>query len=92
MRIDHIYYGTRKYSLPKEDHCSFVVVDLPFSYNAILGGPILHKLKATTSIYYYCMEFRTPGRVGIVPGDKLRPDHAMLICLDQKCICFKENK
>ncbi|XP_022846276.1 uncharacterized protein LOC111369020 [Olea europaea var. sylvestris] len=46
----------------------FVVVDLPSNYNAILGQPILHELKATMSIYYYCVKFPTPYGTGIIQG------------------------
>ncbi|XP_022875750.1 uncharacterized protein LOC111394222 [Olea europaea var. sylvestris] len=48
----------------------FVVVDLPSNYNAILGRPILHELKAATSIYHYCVIFSTPYGIGIIQGDQ----------------------
>ncbi|XP_022849885.1 uncharacterized protein LOC111371976 [Olea europaea var. sylvestris] len=44
----------------------FVGVDLPSNYNAILGRPILHELKAATSIYHYCVKFPTPYGTGII--------------------------
>ncbi|KAL2524641.1 Retrotrans gag domain-containing protein [Abeliophyllum distichum] len=46
----------------------FVMVDLPSNYNAILGRPILHELKAAASIYHYAIKFPTPHGVGIVRG------------------------
>lgn len=39
---------------------NFMVPDLPSNYNVILGRPIFHELKATTSIYHYCTNFSTP--------------------------------
>ncbi|KAL2487322.1 reverse transcriptase [Abeliophyllum distichum] len=49
----------------------FVITDLPSNYNAILGQPILHELKAAASIYHYAIKFPTSHGVGIVRGSQL---------------------
>ncbi|XP_060974116.1 uncharacterized protein LOC115695310 [Cannabis sativa] len=49
----------------------FVVVDLPFAYNAILGRPALHTLGAVTSIKDLALKFPTAIGSGIVKGYQL---------------------
>ncbi|XP_065004118.1 uncharacterized protein LOC135636357 [Musa acuminata AAA Group] len=45
---------------------SFLVVDLPTAYNAILGRPTLNKIRAVISTYYQTIEFPTHDGVGEV--------------------------
>lgn len=47
-----------------------MVVELPSNYNAILGRPILHELKAAMSIYHYCIKFASPYGTEIVQRDQ----------------------
>lgn len=46
----------------------FMIVDLHPVTNAILERPILHELKALTSIYHY-MKSPIPSRVGVVQDE-----------------------
>nr|XP_018674671.1 PREDICTED: uncharacterized protein LOC108951437 [Musa acuminata subsp. malaccensis] len=47
---------------------TFLVVDLPTAYNAILGRPTLNKVKAIVSTYYQTIKFPTHAGVGEVTG------------------------
>nr|XP_009420605.1 PREDICTED: uncharacterized protein LOC104000317 [Musa acuminata subsp. malaccensis] len=47
---------------------TFLVVDLPTAYNAILGRPTLNKVKAVVSTYYQTIKFPTREGVGEVTG------------------------
>jgi hypothetical protein len=49
----------------------FLVIDQPSTYNAIIGGPTLNKLRAGTSTYHLMMKFPTKEGVGVVRGDQL---------------------
>ena len=49
----------------------FLVVDQPYTYNAIIGRPRLNKLRAATSTYHLMMKFLTEEGVGEVKGDQL---------------------
>ncbi|KAL0355525.1 UNVERIFIED_CONTAM: hypothetical protein Sradi_3999400 [Sesamum radiatum] len=48
----------------------FLVVDIPSSYNVILGRPILNTFQAVISTYHMKIKFPTP--VGEVQGDPLQ--------------------
>ncbi|XP_064995328.1 uncharacterized protein LOC135631519 [Musa acuminata AAA Group] len=47
---------------------TFLVVDLPIAYNAILGRPTLNKVRAVVSTYYQTIKFPTSAGVGEVTG------------------------
>nr|XP_009405852.1 PREDICTED: uncharacterized protein LOC103988900 [Musa acuminata subsp. malaccensis] len=47
---------------------TFLVVDLPTTYNAILGRPTLNKVRAVVSTYYQTIKFLTHAGVGEVTG------------------------
>ena len=49
----------------------FLVVDCPFSYNVIIGRPMLNHWKATTSTYCLKVKFPTENGVGEVKGDQV---------------------
>ena len=49
----------------------FLVVDRPSAYNAIIGRPRLHKLRAATSTYHLMMKFPIEEGVGKIKGDQL---------------------
>ena len=52
-------------------HCTFVVVDCPTAYNAILGRPVLIDFGAITSIRHLCLKFPCDnGRIGTLWGDQ----------------------
>ena len=52
-------------------HCTFVVVDCPTAYNAILGRPVLVDFGAITSIRHLCLKFPCDnGRIGTLRGDQ----------------------
>lgn len=48
----------------------FLIVDCPSTYNAILGKPMLNKMKAVTSTYHLLIHFLTEEGVGEVRGDQ----------------------
>ncbi|KAL5575204.1 hypothetical protein UlMin_016903 [Ulmus minor] len=48
----------------------FVLVDCPSPYNAIIGRPILNKIRAVTSTYHLLVKFPTVGGIGILRGDQ----------------------
>ncbi|CAL9125718.1 unnamed protein product, partial [Musa textilis] len=48
---------------------TFLVVDLPTAYNAILGRPTLNRLRAIISTYHQTLKFPTNVGVGEVQGD-----------------------
>ncbi|KAL0430723.1 UNVERIFIED_CONTAM: hypothetical protein Sradi_0698300 [Sesamum radiatum] len=50
----------------------FLVVDVPFPYNVILGRPTLNTFQAVISTYHKKIKFPTPGGVGEVQGDPLQ--------------------
>ncbi|KAL0293342.1 UNVERIFIED_CONTAM: hypothetical protein Sradi_6942000 [Sesamum radiatum] len=58
---------TRKTCLLK-----FLVVDVPFAYNVILGRPTLNTFQAVVSTYHMKIKFPTPGGVGEVQRDPLQ--------------------
>ncbi|KAL0420240.1 UNVERIFIED_CONTAM: hypothetical protein Slati_3046900 [Sesamum latifolium] len=50
----------------------FLVVDVPFVSNVILGRPTLTAFQVVISIYHMKIKFLTPGGVGEVQGDHLQ--------------------
>ena len=59
------------YSQQLTHQLDFLVVDCPFSYNVIIGRPILNCWKAATSTYYLKVKFLTKNSVGEVKGDQV---------------------
>ena len=47
---------------------TFLVVDLPTAYNAILGRPTLNKIRAVVSTYHQTVKFPTHAGTGEVWG------------------------
>ncbi|XP_064995317.1 uncharacterized protein LOC135631507 [Musa acuminata AAA Group] len=47
---------------------SFLVIDLPAAYNAILGWPTLNKIRAIISTYYQTVKFPTDAGTGEISG------------------------
>ena len=47
----------------KKFKVEFMVIDIPFSYNAFIGRPILYDIGANTSIRYLTM--KVPTKIGI---------------------------
>ncbi|XP_022867813.1 uncharacterized protein LOC111387490 [Olea europaea var. sylvestris] len=50
---------------------SFQVVRVSMAYNAILGRPLLNKIKAIVSTFHLAMKFPTSNGVGVVRGDQI---------------------
>ncbi|KAL0409395.1 UNVERIFIED_CONTAM: hypothetical protein Sradi_1873900 [Sesamum radiatum] len=50
----------------------FLVVDVPSTYNVILGRPTLNTFQAVISTYHMKIKFPTPGGIGEVQGDPLQ--------------------
>ncbi|KAL0402711.1 UNVERIFIED_CONTAM: hypothetical protein Slati_4301000 [Sesamum latifolium] len=59
---------------PAQRTCAlkFLVVDVPWAYNVILGRPTLNAFQAVISMYHMKIKFSTPGGVGKVKGDPLQ--------------------
>lgn len=49
---------------------TFIVVDAPISYNAILGCSTLNPKRIVHSTYHQMMKFSTPHGIGVVKGDQ----------------------
>ncbi|XP_075659176.1 uncharacterized protein LOC142629071 [Castanea sativa] len=49
----------------------FLIVDCPSTYNIILGGPTLNRLRVATSTYYLKVKFSTAHGVGEIKGDQV---------------------
>ena len=49
---------------------TFVVVDCPSAYNAIIGRPILVDLRVVVSMWHLAMKFPTDAGVGHVLGNQ----------------------
>ena len=49
---------------------TFIVVDCPSAYNAVIGRPILVDLRAVTSVWHLAMKFLTDAGVGRVLGNQ----------------------
>jgi len=50
---------------------TFLVIDCPSTYNAILGRPTLNSWKAITLTYYLMIKFLAEYGVGEVCGDQV---------------------
>ena len=61
--------GTYPAQVNKE--IDFLIVDCPSTYNIILGGPTLNRLRAASSTYYLKVKFPTARRVGEIRGDQV---------------------
>ncbi|XP_021721374.1 uncharacterized protein LOC110688933 [Chenopodium quinoa] len=53
----------------------FNIVDCPSAYNAILGQPWIHRLKAIPSTYYQSIKFPTPWGVQEIKGEPREAKH-----------------
>ncbi|XP_018479333.2 uncharacterized protein LOC108850265 [Raphanus sativus] len=47
----------------------FLVVDLPSSYNAIMGTPWINSMRAVQSTYHLCLKFPTPHGIETIWGN-----------------------
>ncbi|XP_010243816.1 PREDICTED: uncharacterized protein LOC104587791 [Nelumbo nucifera] len=55
----------------------FLVMKIGSPYNAIMGRPTLHALRAAISYYYLALKFTTDHSIGVVRGDQHAAHHAM---------------
>ena len=55
-----------------------MVIDIPFSYNAIIGRPILYDIGTCTSIRYLTMKIPTESGVTVVRGNQKATREAYL--------------
>ncbi|XP_019051723.1 PREDICTED: uncharacterized protein LOC109114090 [Nelumbo nucifera] len=63
---------------------TFLVVATPSPYNAIIGRPINHALRAVVSTYYLAMKFPMDFGVGVVWGDQLKSRKCYIVALKEK--------
>ena len=75
---------------------TFVVVDCPSAYNAILGRPTLNSWKAVTSTYHLMVKFHTEYGVGEVRGDQVAAHESYIVMLEmddhQQTMCIEEQR
>ncbi|XP_064978871.1 uncharacterized protein LOC135620123 [Musa acuminata AAA Group] len=57
---------------------TFLVIDLPAAYNAILGRPTLNKIRVVVSTYYQTVKFPTHAKTGEVVGSPQESKHCYL--------------
>ena len=57
---------------------TFLVIDLPTAYNAILGRPTLNKVRVVVSTYYQTIKFPTHAGVGEVTRSPRESRHCYL--------------
>ncbi|KAK3004136.1 hypothetical protein RJ639_018990 [Escallonia herrerae] len=62
----------------------FVVVKVPFAYNAILGRPALNQLQAVVSTYHLKMKFSMKNKIGEVKGDQTIARHCYMTSCQSK--------
>ncbi|KAL0373831.1 UNVERIFIED_CONTAM: hypothetical protein Sradi_3298800 [Sesamum radiatum] len=55
----------------------FLVVDMPSTYNVILGRPALNSFQAAVTTYHMKLKFPARARIGEVIGDQYVPENAM---------------
>ena len=59
------------YPLQVTNQYNCLVVDLPLSYNVIIGRPTFNRWKAATSTYYMKVKFPTEQGIGEIRGDQV---------------------
>ena len=60
----------------------FLVVDVPMTYNVILGRPTLHKVKAVVAPYLLQLQFETDdGAIGELRGDQRTARECYLVSI-----------
>ena len=74
------------YPLQVTNRHNFLVVDLPSSYNVIIGRPTLNRWKAATSTY--CLKVKFPTKQGV---GKIRGDQVLARECYQAVLASKEN-
>ncbi|XP_057550604.1 uncharacterized protein LOC130828660 [Amaranthus tricolor] len=63
----------------------FTVVDLTFPYNAVMGLPLINKIKAAIFPHQLLLEFeRDDGRVGILKGDQVTACQCLINTLNEE--------
>ncbi|KAL2251640.1 UNVERIFIED_CONTAM: hypothetical protein Sindi_2286300, partial [Sesamum indicum] len=79
---------------PPRNTCmvQFLVVDSPFAYNVVLGGPGLNKSRAVVSTYHLKMEFSTKHRVGEVRCDQRAARQCYNLAIKQGNAVKKEKR
>jgi len=75
---------------------TFVVIDCPSAYNAILGRPTLNLWKVVTSTYHLMIKFHTEYGVGEVRGDQVAAREFYIVMLEmddhQQTMCIEEQR
>ena len=75
---------------------TFLVVNCPSAYNAILGRPTLNSWKVVTSTYHLMIKFPTEYGVGEVRGDQVAVHECYIAMLEmddhQQTMCIEEQQ
>ena len=64
----------------------FLIVDVPSTYNMLLGRPFLNAIKSIPSAYHMVIKFPTTNRVGMVRGDHRVARECYSTSMKQKAI------
>lgn len=67
---------------PIERDVIFQVLDLPLSYNILLGRPWIHKMQAVPSTYHQFLKFSYNGVEVSVPNDMTKTCNVLKHCAD----------
>ncbi|XP_028121272.1 uncharacterized protein LOC114318562 [Camellia sinensis] len=65
----------------------FLVINTPSPYNAILGRPWIHRMKAVPSTYHQLICFPTEHRVEQILGDQVASKHCFMAALKANQLC-----
>ena len=66
-----VEFGNSEIGDTKTVKSLFNIVDLPLTYNGIIGRPILYKIDTTTSIRWLTMKIPLEDRVITILGDQI---------------------
>ena len=64
----------------------FLIVDVPSSYNVLLGRPSLNAIKVIPSAYHMVIKFPTTNVVGMVRGDQRVARECYSASMKQKAV------
>ncbi|KAL0440116.1 UNVERIFIED_CONTAM: hypothetical protein Slati_2494600 [Sesamum latifolium] len=69
----------------------YLVVDIPFAYNIILGRPALNQFQVIVSTYHLKIKFRTSIGIGLVKGDQEQARRCYVPAVKENSVPGKET-